>query len=134
MVRKNEIIYKGSWRSRLGLPALSLTAAFLSWLMASVGEQWAWGGVYLFGLIGIMTLFEVFRGVGVLRVNDQEFSYNTMFRSRKIRWSQVDQVEIQKVGRKDILVCNLNNNSRLLITEKFGEEPESLLRIFTKRL
>ena len=134
MAKKEDIIYSSSWRSRLGLPALSLTASFLSWLMASVGENWAWIAVYLFGTIGILTLFEVFRGVGVMRVNTQEFSYCTMFRSRRIRWKQVESFELQKVGRKDIIICNLKDKTRVIITEKFGEEPESLLRIFTNRL
>lgn len=131
-LQSNTEIYKTHWTLRFGLPILSISASFCSYLMAYIGHHWALFGTGIFGILGIISGFEIIRGVGVLKIRKDGFTYRTTLKTRNISWNQVDAFELQKLGRKEIIVCNLKNKTRFLITEKFGVDSDDLLRIFNK--
>jgi hypothetical protein len=101
-------------------------------MMIISGMSIGWLGLGLFGIGALFSMLELLRGAGVLQFRSEGFVYKTILKTHRIRWGDVEGFDLSHLGRKEVVVCSLKNGSRVLITEKFGENPKDLLRIFDK--
>lgn len=113
------------WKTMRLLLICSCFVAIGVWMSES-HDPWnrilAWVSILFFGLGVLLLLLNLVPGASFLRLESQDFQVRTLFRTVRVKWSDIDSFSVARPSRREMVCWNY----------VAGRGPPSRLRAFNK--